>query len=352
MTRILKYSEALNEALAQCLEFDENVYVIGLGAPDPKGIFGSTIGLRKKFGADRVFDMPISENAVTGMAIGSAITGMRPILVHQRIDFAITAMEQMVNQAAKWHFMFGGQSSVPIVIRMIVGRGWGQGPQHSQSLQAMFAHVPGLKVVMPATAYDAKGLLVASVEDNNPVLFIEHRWLYGLESVVPEEKYSEPLWKCKVVRDGDDITIVSLSYMTIDALQAADILSAHDISAEIVDIRTVSPLDWDAIFQSVSKTGRLLVADTGTASFGVSGEVIAKCSEKLFDKMIVSPTRIALPDSPSPTSSSLANKYFPRAGDIAELALSSFGKELDQKWRKESEPKYLDIPDPSFTGPF
>ena len=349
--RTLSYSEAVNEAQAQCSEADSNVYIIGLGAPDPKGTFGTTIGLREKFGGDRVFDMPISENAVTGMAIGSAITGMRPVLSHQRIDFAITAMEQIVNQAAKWHFMFGGQSSVPIVIRMIVGRGWGQGPQHSQSLQAMFAHVPGLKVVMPATAHDAKGLMIASIEDNNPVVFIEHRWLHGLNSLVPEEKYSEPLGQCKVIREGKDITIVSLSYMTIESLRAADMLEESSVSAEIVDIRTISPLDWDTIFKSVSKTGRLLVADTGSMSFGVSGEVIAKCAEKLFGKIKSPPTRISLPDSPSPTSCSLANKYFPRAIDIAELALSSFGRSLDEKWRKLEDGAYLDIPAPNFTGP-
>ncbi len=352
MIRTLTYAEALNEAQVQCLEADENVYVIGLGAPDPKGIFGTTIGLREKFGSDRVFDMPISENAVTGMAIGSAITGMRPVLSHQRIDFAIAAMEQIVNQAAKWYFMFAGQSSVPIVIRMIIGRGWGQGPQHSQSLQAMFAHVPGLKVVMPATAHDAKGLLIASIEDNNPVIFIEHRWLYGLNSLVPQEKYSEPLGRCKVIREGTDITIVSLSYMTIESLRAADMLEDSGVSTEIVDIRTVSPLDWDTIFESVSKTGRLLVADTGTMSFGVSGEIIAKCVENLYGKLKSSPNRISLPDLPSPTSSSLAKTYFPRAVDIAELALSSFGRNLDKKWWKLEEGVRLDIPNTNFTGPF
>src|SRR4030042_2374230 len=171
MSSELKYFQALNEATDLCMAADPAVYIIGLGGPDPKGIFGSTLGLEQKYGAGRVMDMPVSENAMTGVAIGSALVGMRPIMTHQRIDFALLAMEQVVNQAANWHYMFGGQMSIPLVIRMIIGRGWGQGPQHSQSLQAWFAHVPGLKVVMPTTPYDAKGLLIAAIEDNNPVIF-------------------------------------------------------------------------------------------------------------------------------------------------------------------------------------
>ena len=187
MTRKITYGEAIREALETAMSTDDSVICYGLGVDDPKGIFGTTLGLQEKFGSDRVFDMPTSENAMTGIGIGSAIYGLRPVMVHQRLDFFLLAMDQLVNNAAKWHFMFGGQDSVPLTIRLILGRGWGQGPTHSQNLQSWFAHIPGLKVVMPATARDAKGLLLSSVFDNNPVVFLEHRWLHNLEGEVAED---------------------------------------------------------------------------------------------------------------------------------------------------------------------
>src|SRR5258708_18997424 len=193
MNHIQKFHEALLDATDICVARDPNVYLMGLGVPDPKGIFGTTLGLQQKYGPKRVLDMPVSENGMTGVALGSALVGMRPILTHQRLDFALLAMEQMVNQAAKWHYTFGGELKVPMVIRLIIGRGWGQGPQHSQSLHAWFAHVPGLKVVMPATPADAKGLFIASVEDNNPVIFIDHRWLHNITGQVPKGHYTVPI---------------------------------------------------------------------------------------------------------------------------------------------------------------
>ena len=209
MTRQLKYVEAIREAINLCMEVDPNVYVIGEGVPDPKGIFGTTTGLQQKYGAERVLDMPLSEDGMTGMAIGSALTGLRPILTHQRVDFALLSMNQIVNNAAKWHYMFGGQTCVPLVIRMAIGMGWGQGAQHSQSLQAWFAHVPGLKVVMPVTPYDAKGLLISSIEDDNPVIFLEHRWLHNTFGDVPEGIYRVPLGQGRIARRGKDITIAA-----------------------------------------------------------------------------------------------------------------------------------------------
>ena len=197
--RRISYSEALREAQQIGLNNVSDAYLMGLGVPDPKGIFGSTLGLAEKFGSHRVFDIPLSEHAVTGIAVGSAITGMKPILTHQRVDFALVSIDQIVNQAAKWHYMFNKKMSVPIVIRMIIGRGWGQGPQHSQSLHAWFAHIPGLRVIMPSTAYDAKGLLLSALYDNSPVIFMEHRWLYNLKDEVPEEEYLLPLDKAKVL---------------------------------------------------------------------------------------------------------------------------------------------------------
>ena len=351
MTRPLEFSDALLEATDQCMAADPRVYVMGLGVPDPKGIFGSTIGLVERYGATRVLDIPASENAMTGIAIGSAMAGSRPILTHQRLDFALLSMDQIVNNAAKWHYMFGGQASIPLVIRMIVGRGWGQGPQHSQSLQSWFAHIPGLKVVMPATPYDAKGLLISSVEDNNPVIFIEHRWLYNLKDDVPEEMYRVPIGVARIRRVGTDLTIAATSHMTIESLRAADLLSTMGISVEVVDVRTLRPLDTSTICSSVAKTGRLLVADTGWKTGGFGAEVAASVTEEVFDDLRCAPRRIALPDCPAPTSHALAQHYYPDARTIVLAARDMLG--LDH--RTDTAPPPLvpaDVPDLSFTGPF
>ena len=196
--RILTFSEALCEATDQLLNSDSSVYIIGEGVPDPKTIFGTTKGLVEKYGPDRVMDMPVSENGMTGIILGSALVGFKPILVHQRIDFSIYAFDQVINNLAKWYSMFGGQQSAPVVIRMIIGQGWGQGNQHSQNLEALYAHIPGLKVVMPSNAADCKGLLISAVKDKNPVIFIEHRWLHNTTSVVPQEMYEIPIGKARV----------------------------------------------------------------------------------------------------------------------------------------------------------
>lgn len=349
--RQLKFSQAINEALDLCLGADPSVYVVGLGVPDPKGVFGSTIGLAQKYGEQRVMDMPTSENAMTGIVLGSAVVGMRPVLTHQRVDFALLSLDQIVNQAAKWHYMFGGRLRAPLVIRMIVGRGWGQGPQHSQSLQAWFAHIPGLKVVMPATAHDAKGLLIASIEDDNPVVFLEHRWLYNLVDRVPEGMYRVALGEARVVREGADVTIVASSYMTIEALHAAELLAGRGRRAEVIDLRTISPWDEEKVLESVRKTGRLIVADTGTRTVGFSAEVVARVVESAFEALKSPPVRIALPDCPTPTSPAIANHYYPRAIDIAAAADRMFGTMREPVAMTVSDTP-LDIPDPTFTGPF
>lgn len=350
--RRLKFFQAINEAIDICLAKDLAVYIMGLGVPDPKGIFGSTLGLQQKYGSRRVMDMPTSENAMTGIAIGSALAGMRPIMTHQRIDFALLAMEQIVNQAANWHYMFGGQMSVPIVIRMIVGRGWGQGPQHSQSLQSWFAHIPGLKVVMPTTAHDAKGLLISSIEDDNPVIFIEHRWLYNIEGEVPEDIYRIPLGKARVAKEGSDLTIVATSYMTLEALKAAEKLAQEDINIEVIDIRTLKPLDEALILESVRKTGRLIVADAAWKMCGFGAEIVASVAEKALDVLKEAPQRVALPDCPCPTSTALASRYYPRAVDIIEIARRMFGIGRGDSIEQMPESLPLDVPDKTFTGPF
>ncbi len=352
MSRELKFFQAINEAIDLCMAKDSAVYIMGLGVPDPKGIFGSTLGLQQRYGNMRVMDMPASENGMTGVAIGSALVGMKPIMTHQRIDFALLAMEQIVNQAANWHYMFGGQMSVPLVIRMIIGRGWGQGPQHSQSLQAWFAHVPGLKVVMPTTPYDAKGLLITSIEDNNPVIFIEHRWLYNITGHVPERIYRVPLGQAKVVKEGDDLTIAATSYMTLEALRAAETLAESRIKAEVIDIRTLRPLDNALILESVRKTGRLIVADTGWRTGGFGAEIVAQVAEEALGDLKSPPRRVALPDCPTPTTPALANHYYPRADHIVVTARRMLGLSAEEPVKDMTTSVPLDVPDASFTGPF
>ena len=353
MERQLKYSQAIHEATDLCMERDASVHLLGLGVPDPKGVFGTTAGLQEKFGADRVTDMPASENGMTGVAIGSALMGTRPIMVHQRLDFALLAIEQIVNQAAKWHYMFAGKMRVPLVIRMLVGRGWGQGPQHSQSLHSWFAHVPGLRVVVPATPYDAKGLLISSVEDDNPVICVEHRWLYNVSGPVPESVYHVPLGQARVLRDGSDLTIVSCSYMTLEALRAADALAAIGVEAEVVDLRSIRPWDEDLVLESVHKTGRLLFVDMSWKTMGFGAEVVATVAEHLWGELKVAPRRVGFPECPVPTSPALTKNYYPRAVDVLATAAEMMQIEpVSSMLLPDEVGQPLDVPDPSFTGPF
>ena len=350
--RELNYANAVKEATDFCLQEDDSVLLVGLGVPDPKGIFGTTTGLQDKYGADRVMDMPLAENGMTGVVIGASLNGFRPILTHQRVEFALLSIEQIVDQAAKWFYMNAGQQNVPIVIRLIIGRGWGQGAQHSQSLESWFAHIPGLKVVMPSNAYDAKGMLISSVEDNNPVIFIEHRWLHNTVDYVPTDGYRVSIGEAKIVREGKDVTIVAHSYMVLESMRCAEVLSNHGISVEVLDLRTIRPLDTETILRSVSKTLRVVVADNGWVKFGVSAEIVSVITETIFDKLICAPVRIGINDSPSPSSRALANNFYPRAENIAKLISEMMSKDLDMNalFPKSNTP--LDIPNPSFNGPF
>jgi acetoin:2,6-dichlorophenolindophenol oxidoreductase subunit beta len=363
--RQLKFSEAIHEAIDICLERDRSTYLMGLGVPDPIGVFGTTKGLQEKYGKKRVLDMPVAENAMTGVALGSCLVGMRPIMTHMRLEFAMTAMDQICNQAAKWHYMFGGQSKVPLTVRMLIGRGWGQGPQHSQSLHAWFAHVPGLKVVMPSTPHDAKGLLIASIEDDNPVVFFEHRWLHNIHGPVPEGHYTVPIGEPRIVSEGSDVTIVAASYATIEAIKAARELARDGIKAELIDLRTIVPRNDAAILASVRKTGRLVVVDQGTLTGGFAGEIVARVTEQAFDALKAAPIRVTLPDIPTPTTRALSNYYYPTPGHIVVAARRTLGlphdasrdgagyDASDDPWAGiEPEDKTLDVPDKSFTGPF
>lgn len=351
--RTLCYSEALREATEICMEDDERVYVMGLGATDPKAIFGTTKGLEARFGARRVMDMPVAENTMSGVAVGSALVGMRPIMIHQRIDFALLAIDQLVNNAAKWYFMFAGQRSVPMVVRLLIGRGWGQGPQHSQSLQALFAHFPGLKVVMPATPYDAKGMLISAVEDPNPVMFIEHRWLHPTFGPVPEGRYRVPLDAASVARHGRDVSLVATSLARLEALQAAEALLLHGIDAEVIDVRTIKPLDTSTILASVAKTGALVAIDHGWRFLGFAGELVATVAERIFSDLRFAPRRITAPDTYVASSPVLADLSYPSTIDIVNTVLNMFGRPtISEHDAGLTVPKRRDIPNPSFRGPF
>lgn len=349
---IITFAQAIHDALAVALAKDKGVIVFGLGTDDPKGVFGTTLDLHKQFGADRVFDTPTSENALTGFAVGAALAGLRPVLTHQRLDFALLSMDQLVNNAAKWRFMFGGRRGVALTVRMIIGRGWGQGPTHSQSLQAWFAHVPGLKVVMPTTAEDAKGLLLASIFDDDPVIFLEHRWLHNLKGEVPEGDYRVPLGKAQLMRKGGDITIAAMSYMTVEAVHAVDHLSKQGIACDLIDLRSISPLDWSAIAASVRRTGRLLVLDTGFATGGVGGEIVARVAMSDWGRLACAPRRLAMPDFPEATSPALTRNYHVRAEHIASAVGEMIGRPVEtaELIRQRKHPH--DVPGDWFSGPF
>ena len=349
--RICSYAQALNEAQDICLERDSSVFIIGLGVPDSKGIFGSTQGLVDKYGSKRVMDMPASENAVTGICIGAAINGLRPIMTHQRIDFSLLSLDQIINHASKWFHMYGGQKRVPMVIRMIIGRGWGQGAQHSQNLQALFAHIPGLKVIMPSTPYDVKGMLIAAVEDNDPVICIEHRWLYANEGPVPEGYYTVPINQASHVHVGNDITIVSSSYMTIEVLRACDKLKKIGIEADVIDLRSIRPLDDAVIIESVKKTGKLLVVESAWKSCSVASEVVALLSEKCFCDFCMAPQRLTLPDFPTPTSYALTQQYYLGVKDICERVCAMVQKAAFSSLELQYD-VYHDVPNEKYVGPY
>ncbi len=314
--RKINYCQALNEAISQEMERDPDVFIYGLGVPDHKRIFGSTEGLVEKFGKKRCFDTPLCEDAMTGFGLGAAINGMRPIHVHSRADFLLLAMNQLSNVVSNYRYIMGGKLKVPMVIRAVIGRGWGQGPQHSKSMHSVFAHIPGLKVVMPTTPKDAKGLLISAIRDENPVIFLEHRWLYWQEGEVPEKPFTVPLGKANILRKGKDITIVATSWMNVEALRAAKILSKRGINIEIVDPRTISPLDDKLIIKSVKKTGRCIVADNDWLYCGFSAEIAAQVSEKCFNKLKYPVQRIGFAPTPCPTARHLENEFYPSTAKI------------------------------------
>ena len=318
--RQITYAQAINETFHQMMEENQHVFLIGQGVTSPWYVGDTTNGLIDKFGPERVIDTPVSENAITGAAVGAALTGMRPVVVHPRMDFMYYAMDPIVNHAANWHYMFGGKECVPLTVWGIINRGGEQAAQHSQALQAMFMHVPGLKVVMPSNPYDAKGLLVASINDDNPVMYIDDRWLYNLEGDVPEEIYTVPIGKGIIHRPGKDISLVATSYMVNEANKAAECLEKEGLDVEVIDLRSLKPLDENIIFDSVKKTGRLIIADGGWKTCGVGAEISALVTENVFKYLKAPVVRVSLPDAPAPASSALENDYYPTSDDIVSAA--------------------------------
>ena len=348
--RLIRYVDALREAFEQEMERDPNVFLFGLDVDDHKGIQGSTLGLQEKFGKDRVFGTPLSEDAMTGVAIGAAMAGLRPIHVHIRMDFMLLCMNQLVNMAAKSHYMYNAQVKVPLVVRTMIGRSWGQGGQHSQALHSMFMHVPGLKVVAPSNANDAKGCMIAAIRDNNPVIFIEHRLLYSVEGYVPYQSFELPFGKARVMQEGDDITIVAISHMMMEALRAKKHLESVGIQAEIIDPISLWPLDMETIMQSVRKTRRLLVVDNAWLTCGASSEILTQVYEafRALGGDIPEMSRMGFAFTTCPTTKPLENVFYPNSRTISARAYEMV-KGKGMHWQPSLEAK-TEID--AFKGPF
>jgi pyruvate dehydrogenase E1 component beta subunit len=319
--REISYMEALREAIRQAMEKDDRVFLIGEDIGVYGGAFGVSAGLLEQFGAERIIDTPISEAGIAGACVGAAVTGMRPIGEIQFSDFVVLAMEQIVMQGAKMRFMFGGKATVPFVIRLPGGSGTGAAAQHSESLENWFVHVPGLKVVMPSTPYDAKGLLLAAIEEDNPVMFFEHKLLYKTKGHVPEEMYTIPIGKSNIVKEGKDLTIIATSIMVPRALEAAEKLSAEGIDIEIIDPRTLKPLDDQPLIASVIKTGKVLIVHEAVKTGGFGGEISAVISEsEAFDYLDAPIRRLAGLDMPIPYNRTLEYHAVPQVEDIVKEA--------------------------------
>ena len=317
--RVLSYVDALNEALTMALDLDPKVLVLGQGVNDPKGMFGVTTGLHKKFGISRVFDTPLSEEGMTGICTGASMNGLRPVYMHNRPDFLLLAFNQIVSHASKIHYMDNGETNVPMVIWSAIGRGWGSGSQHSQAIQGLLLGVPGLKIIMPSTPYDAKGLMLAAIADNNPVLVFEHRWSMRNKGVVPEGAYKVSIGKGIYRRKGDNLTIVGTSHALELAIQATDKLAKEGVTADVIDLRTLKPLDENIILESLKKTGRILIVDTGWEIGGVCAEIGCLVAEKGFSFLKGPVRRLGLSDAPTPAGFTLEQFYYPDVKNITHM---------------------------------
>ncbi|MBI3921836.1 MAG: alpha-ketoacid dehydrogenase subunit beta [Armatimonadetes bacterium] len=314
--REIFYSHAIREAIAEEMERDPSVFMLGEDIAEYGGAFKVTQGLSDRFGKERIRNTPISENSFVGVATGAALLGFRPIVDIMFQDFITLAMDQITNHATKIHYMYGGQMKVPLVIRTPAGGGRCYGPTHSQSLEAWFMHIPGLKVAAPATAYDAKGMLKSAIRDDNPVVFVESKLLYGQKGPVPEEEYLVPLGEARVIREGEDVTLIAYSRMTVESEKAARVLEQEGISCEVLDLRTLAPLDMGKVSDSVVKTGRAVIVEEGCLTNGVGAEVSARITESCFDYLNAPIRRVAALDVPVPCADSLERAALPDAGKI------------------------------------
>lgn len=328
----MKYRDAIREAIRIEMEADPNVFIMGEDIEDPfGGSYKVTKGLSTQFGSKRVRNTPISELGIVGAGVGAALTGMRPIVEVMYIDFTTLSMDQIVNQAAKIRYMSGGQFSIPLVIRTQEGSGNASAAQHGQCLEAWFAHIPGLKVVMPATPYDAKGLLQSSIRDNNPVIFIENKMLYNKFEEVPTDDYIIPIGKANIVKEGADVTIVTYSRLVYDSLEASNILSEkYGISAEVIDLRTISPLDMDTVLDSLRKTHRVVVAHEAIVNGGVGAEITSRIVEQAFDELDAPIARVGAKDSPLPFAPNLEVELIPNKNNIVDAVLSIVPETIGQ----------------------
>lgn len=347
--RLLRYVDALCEAVVQEMERDERVFLFGLDVDDHKAIQGSTRGLADRFGSDRVFTTPLSEDAMTGVAIGAAMAGLRPIHVHIRNDFLMLCMNQLVNIAAKARSMWGGTVSVPLVVRSMIGKSWGQGAQHSQALHAMFMHVPGLKVAAPSNAHDAKGCLIAAIRDDNPVIFVEHRLLYPTEAFVDPAPYALPFGRARVCTRGDDVTLVGVSNMVLECLRAQELLAEVGIAVEVIDPVTLVPLDDETILASAIRTRRLLVVDNAWTNCGAGAEIVARVLEQAGPRAGIAAKRIGFAPTTCPTSPWLEADFYPNPSSIASAVYAMIRD--GEVWTPDPERARLAY-QANFKGPF
>ncbi|MBT5752054.1 MAG: alpha-ketoacid dehydrogenase subunit beta [Rhodospirillaceae bacterium] len=356
--RNLSYAEAISEGLKEAMAHDDSVFIMGQGISDPSSYWGTTAGIIDQFGVDRVMEMPVAENGMVGIAVGAAMSGQRPVICLHRVEFSLLAIEQIVNNAAKAHYVSNGVHRSPLVIRMVVGRGWGQGPEHAQSLESVFSHFPGLKVIMPTFPDDAKGMLIAAIQDDNPVIMIENRWLHYVNGNVDEGLYLKPLDGPRVIAEGTDVTLVATSYMTLEAMRAADYQREIGCSVEVVDLRVIRPLNLEPVFESVRKTGHLVTIDSGWVTYGVGSEIVASVAENCFSSLKAPPLRLGPPDHPTPSSRGLIADYYPNDVKIikaVERLLQLDGEKvrglLDAAIERNKQLP-IDVADPFFKGPF
>jgi len=314
--RILTFSESIKEAISQSIEKDDSVFLMGLGAN-----YVSAPGLKNIF-PDKIFDTPNSEFVTTSACVGAAIAGLKPIIHHDRVEFGLFAADAIFTQASKWNYSFGGNNPVPLVVRLTVGRQWGTGPQHSQSMYSAFGNVTGLKAVIPSTPAMAKGLMISAIQDRNPVVFLEHLWIKNIKQHVSEEFYSVPLDRVNVHKPGKDLTLISYGDGLITSIQALEMID--DVDVELIDLISLNPIDYEGIFRSVKKTGNLLVVDTCNDAFSIGSEIISKVSQECFKYLKNPPVKISAPNVPVPTAHSLTKDYYPTRLSVANKICEMF----------------------------